>query len=104
MLSIIYFYSETEMYPISYNYYGYVSEMDFNYFKEHREEIISTARRTERGELWCYDFSECDENVEFYEEFSKYAEDYQLDDGTEEVFTKADREAQELEYLEEEDS
>jgi hypothetical protein len=101
MLSIWYYYYTSESYPAGYSYNGDFVEMDLDYFKEHREEIIANARRNKTSEIWSFDFSETDDNIEFYESFSKYVNDYQADDGEEVIDTRADREAREAEYLEE---
>ena len=98
IVSVIYYYTAYDDSPISYHYSGYVTEMDFDYFKNNLDLILSEAKRQEMVELWACDYSMTDEKVEFYEEFSRYEEDYTLNNSKEQIFTKEDREAQERLY------
>lgn len=76
---------------------GYVCETDIDYFKEHKEEIISEARMHLTPDISPFDFSEHNDNVEFYESFYKSIEDYKTGEAKEQITTKEEREAMEQE-------
>lgn len=85
---------------VGYFYHGEVGETDINYFKDNAKSVIASAQREERPEVWCIDYSYYDENIEFYEQVTKTLEDYKIDDKEETVFTKADREVEEMGFAE----
>ena len=91
MISVIYFYdTDPNSEQKYYQYDGYVTTMSLDYFNKNREKVIANARREERSELWSYDFSEVDKNIEFFEQFMAHAEDYNLEPEIR-IETKADR-------------
>lgn len=94
MVSVIYFYdTDPDSEQKYYQYDGYVTTMDIDYFNKNKELVIANARREEsRGELWSYDFSMSDENIEFFEEFMAQTDDFNVEPEIR-VETKADRDA-----------
>lgn len=95
ILSIVYYYNTSSDASTSYHYVGYVSEMKLDYFENNLDLILAEAKRQDMVELWACDYSMFDENIEFYEEFSKYEEDYTLNNSEEVIYTKEDRESEE---------
>lgn len=93
LASVIYYY-ETDEEEIEkfYQCDGVITETDLSYFKENKDAIIAKARMQDSVELWCYDFSFTDENVEFYEEFMLHKTDYLTGEETENIYTKEERE------------
>lgn len=94
MISVIYFYdTDPDSEQKYYQYDGYVTTMDIDYFNKNKDQIIAKARREDgRGELWSYDFSMFDENVEFFEEFMAQTDDFNTEPEIR-IETKADRDA-----------
>lgn len=102
MVSIMYYYDDSEERENKYyNYSGAVSELDLDYFRKYRSEIIAKSRMQVAGDVSNVEFSNFDDNVEFYESFSAYVEDYTQEEIEEQITTKEERRQQELEWEEE---
>lgn len=102
MLSIMYYYDDSEEREDKYyQYNGCVTELDLDYFRKHKSEIIAKSRMQIGGDISYIDFSNFDDNIEFYEEFSAYVEDYMQEEIDEQITTKEERRQQELEWEEE---
>ena len=102
MVSIMYYYdgsSDNEKHY--YNYNGYVSELDLDYFRKHKDEIVAKARTMPAVEVNSYDFSQVDEEVEYYEAFSAYTQDHLQDEIEEDITTKEEKIQQDLEWEQE---
>ena len=101
MVSVMYYCDSKNSSSQGYQYNGYVAELDLDYFRKSMSEIVAKSRLQGRGDIGSYDYSMLDEDIEFYEEFSAYVDDYMKEEIEENITTKEQRKQEELEWEEE---